>query len=96
MKNIKVIKFSATWCGPCRVIAPIFDKISNMDEFKDIEFSKIDIDDEDSSDLVEEYSIRNVPTIVIVNKDNNEVIRKIIGAVQESVITSTLKEIVNG
>lgn len=96
MKNIKVIKFSATWCGPCRVIAPIFDKISNMDEFKDIEFSKIDIDDEDSSDLVEEYSIRNVPTIVIVNKDNNEVIRKIIGAVQESVITSALKEIVNG
>lgn len=92
--EVKIIKFSSEWCGPCKVMAPIFKKISEMDEFKDIEFIAYDIEeDEKGVELVEEFHIRNVPTIVIVGK-NGEPIRKIIGLVQEQELINIIKDTV--
>lgn len=92
--GVQIIKFSSEWCGPCKVMAPIFKKISKMDEFKDIEFIAYDIEeDEKGVELVEEFHIRNVPTIVIVGK-NGEPIRKIIGLVQEQELINIIKDTV--
>lgn len=92
--EVKIIKFSSEWCGPCKAMAPIFKKISEMDEFKDIEFIAYDIEeDEKGVELVEEFHIRNVPTIVIVGK-NGEPIRKIIGLVQEQELINIIKDTV--
>lgn len=62
MAKIKVIDFSATWCGPCRMQKPIMDEIEQ--EFGDrIEVELIDIDQ--AREKTQEYGIQAVPTIVI-------------------------------
>lgn len=54
----KVLYFTATWCPPCKKIAPVFEKISK--EFEATTFVKIDIDDH--RELAEKYNISSVPT----------------------------------
>lgn len=81
--------------GPCRVLSPIFHKVSEMKDFEGIDFYDLDIDDEFNSELVNNYMIRSVPTIVVLDK-NNEVMRKIVGAVPENQLISTLKDCMNG
>jgi thioredoxin 1 len=65
---MEVIKLSASWCGPCRVYAPTFEKVSKMEEFKNIIFSEIDV--EENPEIAEKYKIRNVPcTLIITDTD---------------------------
>ena len=91
----KVIKFSASWCAPCKAMKPIFDKISQMEKYKSLQFIEYDIEtDEDGVELVETFNIKNVPTIVCVD-ENNHVIRKIIGLVQENTLIELLNEVVD-
>lgn len=91
----KIIKFSASWCGPCKMMKPIFDKVSSMEEFKNIEFISYDIEeDEQGVELVEKYNIRNVPTIVIADEDD-EPIKKIIGLVSEKELINLIKDNTN-
>jgi thioredoxin 1 len=68
---IKIIKFSATWCGPCKALSLIFNEVKS--QMPDVVFQEIDIDQ--NSDLAIKYNVRGVPTIVI-EKDNQEVTRK--------------------
>lgn len=87
----KVIKFSATWCAPCKALAPKFHNVSELEEFKDIEFKEVDIEEDDEADeLVEKYKIRNVPTIVLAD-EWGAALKTLIGNVQESDIVSIIK-----
>lgn len=61
-KRITVVDFSATWCGPCRMMAPILEDISDKYKGK-YYFYQVDIDSE--SELAENYNITAVPTIII-------------------------------
>ena len=70
---MKVIKLSASWCGPCRTYAPIFHKVSQMEEFKDIEFEEIDV--EENSEIAEKYGVRNIPCTLIFNNLGDYVAR---------------------
>lgn len=80
-KVASVIKFSASWCAPCRVYADTFKRVSEMDEFKGIEFKSIDIEnDEDGELMVEKYQIRSVPTTILAD-ENGDVIYKLMGNV---------------
>ena len=90
--DIKVIKFSSTWCGPCKQMEPIFDNVSKLKDFKNFTFQKYDIEEDTMGiELVEKYSIRNIPTIVITDNNGN-VMKKIIGFVNENELTNILKE----
>lgn len=92
--GLKVIKFSSSWCGPCKVMSPIYDKISKMEKYKNVNFLSYDIEeDEDGIELVEQFKIKNVPTIVFADENNN-VIRKIIGLVQEDNLIEMLNEVI--
>lgn len=68
---LKVLKFSAAWCGPCKVQAPIFQEVRSA--MPDVSFQEIDVDQD--SDAAIKYGIRGVPTIVI-EKDGQVVDRK--------------------
>mmetsp|Transcript_15724 Transcript_15724/g.48726 ORF Transcript_15724/g.48726 Transcript_15724/m.48726 type:complete len:128 (-) Transcript_15724:79-462(-) len=58
--DLVVTNFTATWCGPCKAAAPVFDSMS--EDYEDVIFAKIDIDDEDLQDLVMAAEVRAVPT----------------------------------
>ena len=77
---MKILKFSASWCGPCRVFANTFKKVSEMEEYKDIEFKSIDIESDEGELYVEKYNIRSVPTILILDENDN-IIYKLSGNV---------------
>ena len=90
--SVKVLKFSSTWCAPCNAMKPIFEKVKERNEFSQIEFVSYDIEeDEDGVELVEKYNIKNIPTIVIVDGNNNPM-KKIIGLVQEDELVKIIRD----
>ena len=74
-----VVDFWATWCGPCRMVAPIIEELANKYDGK-IVVGKCDV--EDNEELAAEFGIRNIPTILFFK--NGEVVDKIIGAQSKS------------
>lgn len=82
----KVIKFYATWCGPCKAYAPVFDKVA--EELKDeVEFVNIDVD-QDTTGLAVEYKIMSIPATIVV-KDGNILSRKT-GGMSENELKSLI------
>lgn len=63
---MELLYFSAPWCGPCRMFGPIMDRLSE----EGLRIKKINIDEE--ADLVSQYSIRSVPTVIKVDGNGNK------------------------
>jgi len=57
-----LVDFTATWCGPCRALAPIVEKIADEFEGK-VKVGKLDIDE--SPGVTAKYGIRSVPTVLV-------------------------------
>jgi len=69
-KGLVLVDFFATWCGPCKMIAPILEEVSN--ELNDVEIVKVDVDE--NLPLAGEFRISGVPTLVLF-KDGQEIDR---------------------
>jgi len=83
--KLVVIDFFATWCGPCKMIAPVLEKMS--EEMKDhVVFLKVDVDE--SEDLAAEYSVQAMPTFVLLK--NGSKVDSFSGANE-----AKLKELIN-
>ena len=65
-EKLTVVDFFATWCGPCQMLAPVLEKISN--ENSDLNIVKVDIDE--SVELAIKYQVEVVPTLVIFKGGN--------------------------
>jgi len=78
MSNLKVIDFYAEWCGPCKVLSPIIEKLKENNP--DIEIEKINVDD--NRELAQQFAVRTLPTVIFMKGD--EVVAREIGAKQES------------
>uniref|UniRef100_A0A0D6R946 Thioredoxin n=1 Tax=Araucaria cunninghamii TaxID=56994 RepID=A0A0D6R946_ARACU len=75
--KLVVVDFFATWCGPCKAIAPTVVKMSNDAEYVDkVDFVKIDVDE--APDVAQEEGIRAMPTFGIY-KDGQKV-GEVVGA----------------
>jgi len=84
---VKVLKFSAAWCGPCRILSPLFDEIKR--EISGVNYIDIDIDKH--PELVQAYSVTGVPLVVI--EKNGIIIDTIKGANPKSVYTSAIQKL---
>ena len=73
-----VVDFWATWCGPCRMIAPIVEELAKEYDGK-IAVGKCDVEEND--ELAAEYGIRNIPTILFFKE--GKLVDKIVGAVSK-------------
>ena len=69
-----LVDFWATWCGPCRAIAPVIDELHNELSGKAI-IGKVNIDE--NSDIPVNYGVRNIPTLLVFK--NGEVVDKVVG-----------------
>jgi len=75
-EKLTITDFYATWCGPCKAIAPVLEKFSK--EYEDVQFLKVDVDE--SNDIAQEYGITAMPTFVLYKGTNGDPIGKIVGA----------------
>ena len=64
--KVVLLDFWASWCGPCRMLSPVLDEIS--DEGGDIKVAKINVDEE--LQLAERVSVHSIPTIVVMQRGN--------------------------
>ena len=71
--GISVVDFYADWCGPCKIMSQIIDKIAEENE--NINVGKVNVDS--NQKLAEKYEIMSIPTIIIFK--NGEVIKTFIG-----------------
>lgn len=69
------IYFSAPWCGPCRMLGPVMERVNAT-----IPVQKVNI--EEQSALAQQYNVRSIPTVVLLENGNE--IKRIIGAKSES------------
>ena len=76
-----VVDFWATWCGPCRMIAPVIAELAEKYDGQ-IVVGKCDVEEND--DLAADFAIRNIPTILFFK--NGQVVDKLVGAVSKAVI----------
>lgn len=81
-----VIDFWATWCGPCRAIAPIVDELAEEYDGR-VVVGKCDV--EEADEVAMEYGIRNIPTLLFIK--NGEVVDKNVGATTKSKIQEKIE-----
>lgn len=80
-----LIDFWATWCGPCRMIAPIVEELAEEYDGK-VKIGKLDVDNNQQTAI--KYGVRSIPTLLVFK--NGEVKDTIIGAVPKSQISQKL------
>ena len=80
-KGVVVVDFFATWCGPCRAIAPYIEELAKEYDGK-IVVGKCDVEEND--DIVMEFGVRNIPTILFFK--NGEVVDRLVGGQSKSAI----------
>lgn len=81
---IKLIKFGASWCGPCRAMMPILEELKNKIEIEDIDVDEVD------PIVLTNYKIRNIPVLILL-QDNKEV-WKHIGSISKVELENKIKE----
>jgi thioredoxin 1 len=83
-----LIDFWATWCGPCRMIAPIVEEMSTEYEGK-AKIGKLDVDSNQQTSI--KYGVRSIPTLLLFN--NGELKETIIGAVPKAHLVDKLESV---
>lgn len=84
--NLKVLKFEASWCGPCQMLKPVMEKIKASTP--DVEFQTIDIEEE--PELAASMSVRAVPTLAFVK--DGKLVDVIVGLQKEQFIVDTINK----
>ena len=80
-----LIDFYAEWCGPCKMMVPIVEKVAS--ENSDIKVVKVNIDNEE--ELAIKYRVMSIPTFVVIK--NGEEVNRIVGAVDKTTLESIIK-----
>lgn len=83
-----LLDFWAVWCGPCRMVGPLVEEISNEYEGKAV-VGKVDVDSNPA--VSAKFGIRNIPTILFFK--NGEIVDKQVGAVPKQTIAGKLEAI---
>ena len=84
-KKKVVVDCYAEWCGPCKMLGPVIDSLS--EENTEYEFYKLDVDE--AEEISKEYGVMSIPTLLIFNK--GELINKSVGLISKEELITLLK-----
>jgi|TARA_R110002060_G_scaffold35409_1_gene46286 thioredoxin 1 len=74
-----ILYFTASWCGPCKALAPRMEKLASQ-----INYRKIDVDS--NQDMSMKYGVRNVPSLILVDESGTELNRMVGVQPDESIL----------
>mgnify|MGYP001622901404 CR=1 FL=1 len=80
-----LIDFWASWCGPCRMLSPVIDKIA--DEVSDIKIGKVNVDEQ--PELARQFGVMSIPTLVVMK--NGQVTQQSVGVQPKEAILSMIR-----
>lgn len=80
-----IVDFFAEWCGPCKMMSPLIDKIAEEQGDK-IKVGKVNV--EENPEISEKYEIMSIPTILVIK--NGEISKKFVGFTDKEEILSAL------
>jgi thioredoxin 1 len=86
-----IVEFWAEWCGPCKMMKPIFEKVSNNNE-SNVEMFTMNVDM--NKEIATSLGIRSIPTIKVFQ--NSDIIDTRVGMMNEGQINGILTELING
>lgn len=86
-KGLVMVDFFAQWCGPCKMVGPVLEELSEEMKGK-VKFIKVDVDQ--NGELSEAYSITNIPAMVILKDGKKQ--DMIVGFKQKQIIKESLEQ----
>lgn len=89
-EGLVVVDFFATWCGPCKMLSPVLDDLSEEMEGK-VKFIKVDVDE--AGQLADMFSITNIPAVVILKDREKQ--DMIVGFSPKEVLSEKIKSYID-
>lgn len=86
--GVTVVDFWAEWCGPCRMMGPIFEQVSE-EAAGDAKYGKLDVDK--ANKVAAEYGVMSIPTLIIFK--DGEKVRQLVGVQDKDALIKQIKEI---
>lgn len=89
--NLVMVDFWATWCGPCKIIAPVVEELAKEYEGR-VTFAKVNTDE--NPELASRYNIRGIPTLTFFK--DGKVLDQVVGAVPKSQLKAKIDSLLGG
>jgi thioredoxin 1 len=83
-----IVDFWASWCGPCRMIAPVFEELSSQYSGK-VKFAKVNVDE--NPKIPANYGVRGIPTLIMFK--GGKVVDQVVGAVPKNQLENIVKKV---
>ena len=82
------VDFWASWCGPCRMIGPVFEELSGQYAGK-VKFVKVNVDENPKTPAT--YGVRGIPTLIMFKE--GKIVEQVVGAVPKAQLESLVKKV---